>query len=169
MHIDIIPNRNSKPTYLLRETHREGKKVVKHTLANLSKLPPNVISGLSILLAGGKALPAGEDPIVVQKTLPHGHVAAVLGIMKEVDFERLLSIANPRVRQLVIAMVASRLLDPASKLTTAGMLSPESEVNSLGRMLNLGEVNVNELYTALDVLYVHQPKIEQKLARRHLA
>jgi transposase len=168
MYIESVPNRNSPPAVLLRESFREDGKVKKRTLANLSCLPANVIEGLRILLAGGKALPTDQDMFSVLRSWPHGHVAAVLGIMRDLGFERLLGKAGERMRDLIMAMVVCRLLEPASKMATARMLNPESDANSLAEVLQISDVDENDLYSALDWLAQHQPNIEKTLAGRHL-
>ena len=168
MYIESIPNRNSPPAVLLRESFRENGKVKKRTLANLSCLPANVIEGLRILLAGGKALPADQKIFPVLRSWPHGHVAAVLGVMRGLGFDRLLGKAGGRMRELIMAMVVCRLLEPASKMATARMLNAESAANSLTEMLPLTDVDENDLYSALDWLAQHQPDIERTLAGRHL-
>jgi transposase len=168
MYIESVPNRNSPPAILLRESFRENGKVKKRTLANLSCLPANVIEGLRILLAGGKALPADQNMFSILRSWPHGHVAAVLGVMRSLGFDRLLDKAGERMRNLIMALVVCRLLDPASKMATARMLNPESAINSLTEVLQLTDVNENDMYSALDWLAEHQPNIEKSLARRHL-
>jgi hypothetical protein len=168
MYIESVPNRNSPPAVLLRESFRENGKVKKRTLDNLSCLPANVIEGLRILLAGGKALPADQDLFSVLRAWPHGHVAAVLGVMRSLRFDRLLGKAGERLRDLIMTMVVCRLLEPASKMATARMLHPESATNSLAEVLQFSDVDENDLYTALDWLAQHQPNIERTLAGRHL-
>jgi transposase len=168
MYIESVPNRNSPPAVLLWESFREDGKVKKRTLANLSCLPANVIEGLRILLAGGKALPADQNFFSILRSWPHGHVAAVLGVMRGLGFDRLLSKAGDRMRDLIMALVACRLLEPASKMATARMLNPESATNSLTEVLHLTDVNEDDLYSAVDWLAQHQPNIEKTLAGRHL-
>jgi transposase len=168
MYIESIPNRNSPPAVLLRESFRENGKVKKRTLANLSCLPDNVIAGLRILLAGGKAMPADQNLFSVLRSWPHGHVAAVLGVMRSLGFDRLLGKAGERMRNLIMALVVCRLLDPASKLATARMLNPESAANSLPEILQFSDVDEDDLYCALDWLAQNQPNIEKTLAKRHL-
>jgi transposase len=168
MYIEAVPNRNSPPAILLRESYREDGKVKKRTLANLSCLPIAVIEGLRLLLTGGTALAADQNPLKILRSLPHGHVAAVLGIMRKTGFDKLLAKADERIRNLLMALIASRLLEPSSKMATASMLNPESNTNSLGEVLRLGDVDENELYNALDWLAEEQPGIEKELAKRHL-
>jgi transposase len=168
MYIESIPNRTSPPAVLLRESFRENGKVKKRTLANLSCLPANIIEGLRILLAGGKALPADRNMFSILRSWPHGHVAAVLGVMRNLGFDRLLGKAGDRMRDLIMALIVCRLLDPASKLATARMLNPESAANSLPEVMQFSDVSENDLYSALDWLVQHQPNIERTLAGRHL-
>jgi transposase len=168
MYIEAVPNRDSPPAVLLRESYREGGKVKKRTLLNLSDWPPELIEGFRTLLKGGKAIAADRDAMTVRRSLPHGHVAAALGTLRAIGVDRLLGSAGGRCRDLVIAMVVSRLLAPASKLATAAALSPATATSSLGEILGLGEVDEEELYEALDWLLGRQPDIEKTLARKHL-
>ena len=124
MYIEAVPNRNSPPAVLLRESYREAGKVKKRTLANLSKWPPALVDGLKTLLEGGTAVAHLAQTVDIVRSLPHGHVAAVLALMRSVRFERLLDPSPERDRAL--ALIAARLLDPASKLATARGLDPET-------------------------------------------
>jgi len=119
MYIETVPNRNSPPAILLRESYRVGGKVKKRTLLNLSDWPSTVIEGLRALLKGGTVLPSGEDAITIKRSLPHGHVAAVLGTLRRIGLDRLLGPAGNRRRDLVVAMIVARLIAPISKLATA--------------------------------------------------
>jgi hypothetical protein len=170
MHIQVIPNRGSPPAILLRESYREGGKVKKRTLLNLTHWPPELLEGFKALLKGGTVIPAPASPEVftIRRALPHGHVAAVLGSLRQIGLDRILGPAGNRCRDLVIAMVAARLVAPTSKLATAKALSPEAAASSLGEVLGLGEVDEDELYTALDWLGERQAAVEAALARRHL-
>jgi len=168
MYIEAVPNRNSPPAILLRESYRENGKVRKRTLCNLSDWPTAHIEGLSGVLKGGTVIPAERDAFTVVRTLPHGHVAAVLGTAHKIGLDRILGPDGNRCRDLVLALVAGRILDPASKLATARALSPATAASSLGEMLGLGAVDEDELYTTLDWLLERQPAIETALARRHL-
>jgi transposase len=169
MYIESVPNRSSPPAILLRESYREGGKVRKRTLANLTDWPTQIVEGLRALLRGGKVVSAEDGGITIQRSLPHGHVAAVLGTLRAIGLDRLLGPSGNRCRDLVIAMVVSRLIAPASKLATARALDPETATSSLGEVMGLGAVDEDELYTALDWLGERQPAIEKALARRHLA
>ena len=168
MYIEAVPNRNSPPAILLRESYRVGGKIKKRTLLNLSNWSPALIEGLRSLLKGGTVLPPGQDAVTIKRSLPHGHVAAVLGTVRKIGLDRLLGPPGNRCRDLVIAMIVARLIAPVSKLATAKALDPATAASSLGIVLGLEEVDEDELYTALDWLLERQPQIETALAKRHL-
>jgi hypothetical protein len=168
MYIESVPNRNSPPAILLRESYRENGKVRKRTLCNLSDWPIAHIEGLRGVLRGGTVIAAERDAFTVTRSLPHGHVAAALGTARKIGLDRILGRDGDRCRDLVLALVVGRILDPASKLATARALSPATAASSLGEMLGLGAVDEDELYTTLDWLLERQPAIEAALARRHL-
>jgi transposase len=168
MYIETVPNRGSPPAILLRESYRVGGKVKKRTLLNLTDWPRHVVDGLRALLKGGTVLPSGEDGITIKRSLPHGHVAAVLGTLRSIGLDQLLGPSGNRCCDLVVAMIVARLIAPVSKLATAKALDPATAASSLGSVLGLGEVDEDELYTALDWLIERQPQIEAALARRHL-
>ena len=168
MYIESVPNRNSPPAILLRESYREDGKVKKRTLLNLTDWPTELVEGFRTLLKGGKASPVGEEAIIVHRSFPHGHVAAALGALRKIGLDRVLGPAGNRCRDLVMAMVVMRLLSPASKLATARMLDAATASTSLGEVLELGDVDENELYTALDWLGERQEHVEKALAREHL-
>ena len=168
MFIDVVPNGRSASAVLLRESYREGSKVRKRTLANLSKLPKSVVDGLRVLLQGGTVVARPEEVFEIQRSLPHGHVAAVIGMMRKLDLPRLLSRTVSRERDLALALIASRIVAPGSKLATVRALSPETAGSSLGRVLDLGVIEEREIYAALDWLGEQQDRMERSLARRHL-
>jgi Transposase DDE domain len=168
MYIESVPNRNSPPAVLLRESYRDNGKVRKRTLCNLSNWPVAHIEGLRGVLKGGTVIAAERDAFSVTRTLPHGHVAAALGTARKIGLDRVLGPDGDRCRDLVLALLVSRILDPASKLATARALSPATATSSLGEMLRLGAVDEDELYIALDWLLERQPAIETALAKRHL-
>src|SRR5208282_2350618 len=168
MFIDVVPNGRSAPAVLLRESWRESKRVRKRTIANLGPLPPAMVDGLRVLLAGGTAVARPEEVFEIQRALPHGHVGAVVGMMRKLDLPRLISRTASRERDLALAMIASRLIAPDSKLATLRALSPETASSSLGRVLDLGVIEEREIYAALDWLGGQQARIERALARRHL-
>jgi transposase len=168
MYIESVPNRNSPPAILLRESYRDADKIKKRTIANLSDWPTEIVEGLRTLLKGGKVAPADQESIIVRRALPHGHVAAVLGTLRNIGLDRMLGPPRNRCRDLVIAMIVVRLIAPASKLATARMLDPLTASSSLGDVLGLGPVDEDELYVALDWLGERQEAIEKALARKHL-
>ena len=164
MYIESVPNRDSPPAILLRQSFREGGRVRKRTLANLSDWPTTLVEGLRTLLKGGIAVV--EEGIGIRRALPHGHAAAVLGMIRAIGLDRLLGRpSDKRLAALAIALIASRLVSPASKLATARDLAADTAGSSLGRLLGVDEV---ELYRALDWLGARQAAIESALARRHL-
>jgi hypothetical protein len=168
MYIEAVPNRNSPPAILLRESYREGGKVRKRTLCNLSDWPTAHVEGLRGVLKGGTVIPAERDAFTITRSLPHGHVAAALGTARKIGLDRLLGPAGNRCHDLILALLIGRILDPVSKMAAARLLSPATAASSLGEALGLGEVDEDELYAALDWLHERQPVIETALARRHL-
>jgi transposase len=164
MHIDIVPNRGSKPAILLRESYREGKTVRKRTLANLSKLPMEQVELIRRVLKGEQLTSACELFDVTQSKL-HGHVKAVRATMKRLGFDALIGSRRTRERDLVVAMVAARILEPeSSKLETTRWW-----VNTtLADVLNVADAGEDDLYAAMDWLLERQGIIEGKLAKRHL-
>ena len=166
MYVVTIPNQSARPAILLRESYRDGGRVKNRTLANLSDWTPERIAALQAALRGER-LARVEDTHIL-RTLPHGHVAAVLGTARRIGLDRLLPDGPERQRNLALAMIVQRLIDPAAKLATARALDEATAGDSLGVTLDLGEVHVNELYAALDWLGTAQPSIEDALARRHL-
>jgi transposase len=169
MYIEAVPNRNSPPAILLREAYREDGKVKKRTLANISCLPTEVIEGLKVLLKGGVAVPSAEEVFTVERSLPHGHVAAVLGSALACGADDWFGSAPLPLRKILLAMVVARVVSPGSKLATHRMLNDDTAAHSLGRVLGLGAIEVADLYRALDWLHAAQPAIERRLARKHLA
>jgi transposase len=168
MYIEAVPNRNSPPAILLRESYRHEGKVRKRTLCNLSDWSPAHVEGLRGVLKGGTVIPAGQDAFTVTRSLPHGHVAAALGTARKIGLDRILGPDANRCRDLVLALLIGRILDPVSKLAAARTLSPATASSSLGEVLGLGEVDDDELYAALDWLLARQAAIETALAKRHL-
>jgi transposase len=171
MHVDRIPNRNSPPAYLLRETYREGRKVRKRTLANITHWPAAKIEALRRVLRGDLLGADAGRGLNLLRSLPHGHVAAVLGTLRRLRLDRVLSHGGrepARWVALSVAMVVARLIDPASKLATARLLDGATASCSLGAVLDLAAVDEQELYEALDWLTGQQGRIEKTLARRHL-
>ncbi len=164
MYIDVVPNRNSPPAVLLRESFRDGGKVRKRTIANLSGLDDHQIAGLRLVLKG-KRVAAVEDVFDVIASRHHGHALAVVSAIKRLKVDKLLGAKPCRERQLVLAMIAARVLDPRSKLATATSLS----TTTLPELLEVQGATEDELYSAMDWLLERQQRIEDKLAKRHLA
>jgi transposase len=169
MYIERVPNRNSPPAILLRESFREGNTVRKRTLANLSKWPPELVEGFQTLLRGGTAVEQLHDAFDIVRSRPHGHVAAVLGTLRHLGLERIMAPDSSLQRNLVVAMIVARLLDPQSKLATARGLNAETLAHTLGEELGLQAATADDLYNAMDWLLERQGRIEQQLAARHLA
>src|ERR1700746_1504376 len=168
MYVAVIPNRSSPPAILLRESYRESGKTKNRPLANLSDWPAERIEQLRAVLRGDKLLPASAAVQIV-RALPHGHVLAGLTRARQSERAALLPPRAPqRRRDLALALIIARLLDPAAKLATARMLDTATACHSLGEMLELGKVTAKEVYAALDWLGREQPFIEATLARRHL-
>jgi len=163
MHIDVVPNRNSKPAYLLRESYREKGKVKKRTLANLSSLPIEQIERIRQILRGEQLAPV-DTLFKNVGSANHGHVQAVLSAMKRLGFDALLSSRPCRERDLVVAMVAARILEPHSKLATTRWW----HVTTLPEILGVSDATEDDLYGAMDWLLARQERIEKKLAARHL-
>ena len=168
MYIERVPNRNSPPAVLLRESYRQDGKVKKRTIANLSRLPDDVVEGLRTLLKGGVALASLDDAFQIVRANPHGHVAAVLGTIRKLGLERLLDRKPSSQRALVVAMIAARILEPRSKLATARGLASETANHTLACELGVEDASAEDLYDAMDWLLCRQPKIERALAKRHL-
>ena len=171
MYVERIPNRNSPPAILLRESYRAGDKFKRRTLANLSDWPAAKIEALRRVLRDEVLVPADQQGLTLLRSLPHGHVAAALGMLRKLGLDRLLSQGGRQPRRhvaLCIAMIVARLIDPASKLSTARGLDEETASCSLGQVLGLGAVDEQQLYEALDWLLGQQERIERTLARRHL-
>ena len=167
MYVERVPNRSSPPAVLLRESYRDGGRIKKRTLANLSKLPYAAVEAVRRVLRG-EPLVNPQDVFTCVRSLPHGHVAAVLSTLKQLGLHTLLARQPSRWRELAVALIAARVIDPQSKLATARALAPESAVSTLGEMLGLGGVDQHELYAAMDWLVERQATIEQRLAKRHL-
>jgi len=167
MYVETVPNRNSPPAVLLRQGWREGGRVRKRTLANLSHWPPAQVDRLRRLLKG-ELLVSPHETLHLTRSLPHGHVAAVLGTLRRLGLEKLLDRTRHRRRDLVLAMIVARLLEPRSKLATARGLRLETANSSLGEVLQLASADEDDLYQAMDWLLARQPRIERALAQKHL-
>jgi len=131
MYIDIVPNRGSRPTVLLREGWREGRRVRKRTLANLSNWPEAKVEALRLVLSGRQMVPKDEF-YSVERSIPHGHVEAVLGTIKKLGVDKLIGSRPCRERELVLAMIAQRIIDPCSKLATTRQWHETTLAGELG-------------------------------------
>jgi transposase len=171
MYVATVPNRKSPPAILLRESYRQDGKVKTRTLANISHLAAQQIAALRSALDGSLAAPATPlpDSFHISRSLPHGHVAAVLGCLRTLHLDDILDPAPSRQRDLVIAMIVARIIEPASKLATARGLHGDTLHHSLGEMLHLDSADETELYQAMDWLLPQQSRIEQALAKRQLS
>src|SRR5215471_12963132 len=168
MYIETVPNRNSRPAILLREGWREGRRTRKRTLANLTDWPAAQVEALRAVLRGDYQLLAPAPGFSIERTRPHGHVAAVLGTMRRLGLEGLLASTRTPERDAVMAMITARILKPRSKLATARELHAATLTSTLGELLNLSECGEELLYRAMDWLLPRQDKIERSLAKRHL-
>ena len=171
MYVATVPNRNSPPAVLLRESYRENGKVKSRTLANITHLGSHQIEALRLALSG--ALPAAGRPALpdsfrIARSLPHGHVAAVLGCLRNLQLDSILDPVPSRRRELVLALIVARIIEPTSKLATARGLHADTLHHSLGEVLQLDSADESGLYQAMDWLLPRQARIEQQLAQRQL-
>jgi len=163
MHVERVPNRNSRPTILLREGWREEGRVRKRTLANLTHWPAHQVEALRRVLKG-ETLVSLQEAFIVERSLPHGHVDAVLAMMRRLGLEKLISSRRCRKRDLVLGMLVAQLIHPCSKLATTRLW----HTTTLAEELSIGDADEDALYEALDWLLERQKRIEGALARRHL-
>ncbi len=163
MHIHIVPNRGSRPTILLRESYREGKKVKKRTIANLSHLPMHQIELLRAVFQGVDLQPAGLG-FVVERSQPHGHVEAVHRMMERLGLPGVIAGKPCRERDIVLALIAARIVDPQTKLATTRSWAATTLADTFG----VAEADEQDCYAAMDWLLARQDRIQKKLAARHL-
>jgi transposase len=163
MYIENVPNRDSPPAVLLRESRREGGRTVKRTIANLSSCPPEAVEAFRLALKGIELVPR-QSFYHTESTIPHGHVEAILGMIRLLGLDSILSSRPCRERDLVLAMITQRILHPCSKLATTRFW----HTTTLAEELHVADATENELYAALDWLLARQERIENKLAKRHL-
>ena len=164
MYVEIVPNRNSPPAILLREGWREGKKTLKRTLANISDWPQPKVETLRRLLRD-ETLVSPDDLFTTERTLPHGHVEAILGTIRKLGLDSIISSKRCRERDLVVAMIAERLIYPCSKLAT----TRQWHTTTLAEELSVQDADEDDLYEAMDWLLERKQRIENKLAKRHLS
>lgn len=169
MYIERVPNRNSPPAILLRESYRENGKVRKRTLANLSDWPAEMVEKFQALLRGEViASRKLEEAFEIVRSRPHGHVVAVLGSLRRLTLESIIATRRNRNRDLAVAMVVARIIDPGSKLAMVRSVEAQTSLSTLGELLAVEGATSDELYSAMDWLLTRQCFIEQKLAERHL-
>jgi Transposase DDE domain len=170
MYVVRVPNRGSPPAILLRESYREAGKVKNRTLANLSSWPEAKVEALSRVLKGQPPPAAAlDEAFEITRSLPHGHVAAVLGTARQLGLDELIDPVPSRHRDLVVAMAAAQVIAPGSKLAIARGLREQTAGTSLGEVLGLGSCDEDDLYAAMDYLRGRQEQIQDALAARHLA
>jgi len=168
MYVAWIPNRGSPPAILLRESYREGGKVRNRTLANLSHWPEHKVDALARTLKGLPPKLDLSEAFEITRSLPHGHVAAVLGTARRLGIDELLDPAPSRHRDLVCAMLVAQVIAPASKLATARGLRSETATSTLGQVLGVSACDEDDLYAAMDWALERKDTIENALAARHL-
>jgi len=167
MHVAVVPSRQKSGEYssvLVRQSYREGGKVKHRTLANLSKLPASAVDAVRAVLRGEQVGPLAQS-FEILRALPHGGVLAVLGELRQLGLDKLVAARPRRERELAVAMIASRILEPGSKLATVRSWQNSTLASELG----VEDADEDELYSAMDWLLQAQPKIEAKLAERHLS
>lgn len=164
MYIDVVPNRNSRPAVLLREAWREGKKVKRRTVANLTNWPKEKVEALRRVLRG-ETVVTPKEAFHIERSLAHGHVEALLGTIHKIGLDTVIASKRSRERDLVIAMIAERLLHPSSKLATTRLM----HTTTLAEELTVTDADEDDLYRAMDWLLARQETIEKKLAAQHLA
>jgi hypothetical protein len=169
MYIEVVPNRGSRPAILLREGWREGNKVRKRTLANLSDWPEHKVQALAAVLKGKPVIADIEKAFDVVRSLPHGHVAAVVRTLEKLKLDHILARTHCRERDLCLAMIVARVTAPSSKLALARGLCAQTAESTLGELLGLQDADEDDCYAAMDWLLVRQDPIEAALAKRHLA
>ena len=163
MYVERIPNRTSPPAILLREAWREAGRVRKRTIANLTAWPPARVEALRRVLRD-EPLVRADELFTIETSLPHGHVEAIVGMVRRLGLDTVLATKRSRARDLVLAMIVERLVHPCSKLATTRLWS----TTTLGESVGVAGADVDELYDALDWLLARQPHIEKTLAARHL-
>jgi hypothetical protein len=169
MYVAVVPNRGSPPAILLRESYREGGKVKNRTLANLSHWPEDKLDELRRVLKGQSPKPDLTQAFEITRSLPHGHVAAVLGSAQRLGMPELIDPTPSRNRDLVLAMLAAQVIAPGSKLATARGLRAETATSSLGQVLGVACCDEDDLYATMDWVLARKDAIEKALAARHLA
>ncbi|MHB1886022.1 MAG: IS1634 family transposase [Acidimicrobiales bacterium] len=168
MYVATVPNRGSPPAILLRESFREDGKVKNRTLANLSQWPEGKVMALRAVLRGESPTIDLAEAFEISRSLPHGHVAAVLGTLRRLGLDEVIDPLPSRMRDLVVAMICAQVIAPDSKLAIARGLRSETASSSLGQVLGLSACDEDDCYEAMDWLGQRQERVEDALARRHL-
>ncbi len=173
MFVDVVPNRNSRPTILIRQAYREGGKAKKRTLANITKLPPDAVEKIRKILSGADPADAPaklEDAFTIARSMPQPRSAARTAAAFPCCSDREIASRRSRSRDLAVALVAQRILEPGSKLAAARLFRPETAVSTLASQLGLPEtLSEDRLYETMDWLLERQPRIEKALAEKHLS
>jgi DDE family transposase len=168
MYVTSVPNRGSPPAILLRESYRENGRVKTRTLANLSHWPERKVENFKRALKGLPPAVDLSEAFEITRSLPHGHVAAVLGTARALGIDELLDSAPSRQRDLAMAMLVAQVIAPASKLATARGLRTETATSSLGAVLGVSACDEDDLYAAMDWALERRDGVENALAARHL-
>lgn len=168
MYIEKIPNRNSPPCILVRESYRQAGKVHKRTLSNITHLSDEVIDGIGKLLQGGYVIEDLQDDFHIIRSRPYGHVQAILSVINDIGLKSMIASRGGKELKLVIAMIVSRMVNPGSKLATARSMNHETCSTALGDLLGIERVSEADFYRAMDWLLKRQGQIESSLARKHL-
>jgi hypothetical protein len=168
MYVARVPNRGSPPAILLRESYREGGTVKNRTLANLSRWPEEKVDALARVLKGLPTRVELAEAFEITRSLPHGHVAAVLGTAQQLGVQELIDPTPSRRRDLVTAMLVAQVIAPGSKLATARGLRTQTATSSLGEVLGVASCDEDDLYAAMDWVLARKETIENALAARHL-
>jgi len=161
MYVEVVRNRNSRPAILLREGWREGKKVCKRTVANLTGWAAQKVEALRRVLKDEPLL-GPHDAFAIERSWPHGHVGAVLETIRQIGLEKLIGAKRSRERDLVVAMILERLITPCSKLATTRLWHS----TTLAQLLEVEDADEDERYAAMDWLLAHQGRIEKSLGAR---
>ena len=168
MYVAEVPNRNSKPTYLIRESYRENGHVKTRTILNITKWPKSLIMGLKKLFKG-EEIHSLDDVFTIKRSLPHGHIAAVLGTLKKCGLYKIITSAINNKVKLILSLIVSRIIYPGSKLKLSRIINENTCASTFGQLLNINNITEKDLYRAMDSLYKNKDLIEKKLAKKHLS
>jgi len=166
MYVETVKNRNSPPCILLRESYRSNGRVMKKTLANLTDWPPHILAKFKKILK--KEDEGFCEDFEIVRSLPHGHVSAILGTIKKLGLDKIIFSKPSRERSIILALITQRIINPSSKLNSVRGLSEQTASSTLGKELGIENASEEEVYAALDWLYERQSAIESALAKIHL-